>query len=69
MCLINYKSEEMKLYLILLIASAFATNNQPIIGILTVPIEIDGFDAMEYNMLYTSYVKLTESAGALVVPI
>lgn len=57
------------LYLFLCVASVLAANNQPIIGILTVPIEIDGFDPLEYNMLYTSYVKLTESAGALVTPI
>lgn len=51
-----------------LVNAAPAPNNRPIIGILTLPNDIPGYD--QYRSYFpASYVKWLESAGARVVPI
>lgn len=44
-------------------------NTRPVIGVLTVPSEVDDYDQLSYSTLDAVYVKYIESAGAMVIPI
>lgn len=51
--------------------SAYSQNygTGPILGILTIPSEVSGYDPTKYSYFPSSYVKFIESGGAQVVPI
>ncbi|KAM3127512.1 hypothetical protein pb186bvf_020392 [Paramecium bursaria] len=47
----------------------YGLNKKPLIGVLTVPSELDNYDDAKYSTLDASYVKYVESGGAIVIPI
>ena len=57
------------IYFILLLSFSYGLNNKPLIGVLTVPSELDDYDDAKYSTLDASYVKYVESGGAIVIPI
>jgi len=41
----------------------------PVIGILTLPSDVKGYDSVQYSYIASSYVKWIEASGAQVIPI